>query len=279
MAADANGNDLGKVNVVITAAAAIAPYEAANVLTSEQGGDASADLPEAYVPLGLIKSDGGATEEMDQDDPIEFLQQGYSLAADPTMTIQIGLAEFNAAVRRLITGKTPDEHGMISVETYTPDTKWLLFYEEVYKNGRVVRKNGVVQVTATEVDQSERGAVKGRNVTMTWQPDPLIGNGTTTKFNEWHYPSDDDAQVDSVTASKESITGNAGGTDSFTVTVLPEKASGTTITATSGDDSIAKATVSGSTVNVRLVSQGSTTITVKAGDKTDTVNVTVNASE
>lgn len=233
MAADANGNDLGKVDVVITAAAAIAPYEAGNVLTSEQGGAAAVELPEAYVPLGLIKSDGGATEEMDQDDPIEFLQQGYSLAADPTMTIQIGLAEFNAAVRRLITGKTPDEHGMISVETYTPDTKWLLFYEEVYKNGRVVRKNGVVQVTATEVDQSERGAVKGRNVTMTWQPDPLIGNGTTTKFNEWHYPSDGDVQVDSVTASKESITGNAGGTDSFTVTVLPEGASGTTITATS----------------------------------------------
>lgn len=277
MAADANGNDLGKVDVVITAAAAIAPYDAANVLTSEQGGGQSAQLPEAYVPLGLIKSDGGATEEMDQDDPIEFLQQGYSLSADPTMTIQIGLAEFNAAVRKLITGKTPDEHGMIGIETYTPDTKWLLFYEEVYKNGRVIRKNGVIQVTTTEIDQSERGSVKGRNVTMTWQPDQLIGNGTTTKFNEWHYPVDDEP-IESVTASKETITGNAGGSDSFTVEILPS-GTDTPITAKSNDDSIAKATVSGSTVNVELVAQGSATITVAAGGRTDTVQVTVNPAE
>lgn len=191
MAADDKGNDVEAVDVIITSALAIAPYDAANVLTSEQGGGQAATLPEAYIPVGLIKSDGGANESIEQGDAIEFLQDGYSISADPTMSIQIGLAEFNKAVRLLTTGKTPDENGMISVETYTPDTKWLTFYEEVYKNGRVRRLNGVAKATAIEIDQSERGSVKGRNVTLTWKPDPLIGNGTTTKFNEWHWPTDE----------------------------------------------------------------------------------------
>ncbi|MEE8725817.1 MAG: hypothetical protein SOH95_02440 [Bifidobacterium crudilactis] len=189
MTADAKGNDLQAVDVPITGQLAVAPYDADNLLTSEAGGGPTVTWPTTnpYVWLGLIKQDGGATESQDQDDAIEFFQKGYFLNQDPTMTIQWGLAEFNAAVRKLITGQTADANGMIAVDTYTPDTKWILFYEEVYKNGKVRRLNGVIQVTTTEVDQSERGSVKGRTVTMTWQPDEIVGNGSTTKFNEWQY--------------------------------------------------------------------------------------------
>lgn len=276
MAADSKGNDTGKVDVVITAALAIAPYDAENVLAPEQGGGDTVDLPEAYVPVGLIKSDGGANESIDQEDAIEFLQDGYSLASDPTMSIQFGLAEFNKAVRLLTTGKMPDENGMISVDTYTPDTKWLMYYEEVYKNGRVRRLNGVAQVTTTEIDQTERGSVKGRNVTLKWLPDPLIGNGTTTKFNEWHWPADDDdddpvVEVASINASKDSVTGTAGTTDTFTVDVQPATATDKTVTATSNHEEYATATVEGTTVTVHFVAEGNATITVKAGGKTDTV--------
>ncbi|MCI2158701.1 hypothetical protein [Bifidobacterium crudilactis] len=189
MTSDSKGNDLQAVDVPITGQLAIAPYDAANLLTSEQGGGKTVTWPKTnpYEWLGLIKQDGGATESQDQDDAIEFFQKGYYLNQDPTMTIQWGLAEFNAAVRKLITGQTADANGMIAVDTYTPDTRWVLFYEEVYKNGKIRRLNGVIQVTTTEVDQSERGSVKGRTVTMTWQPDKIVGNGSTTKFNEWQY--------------------------------------------------------------------------------------------
>ncbi|MDN6233903.1 MAG: Ig-like domain-containing protein [Bifidobacterium crudilactis] len=191
MTADSKGNNLQAVDIPITGQLAIAPYDAANLLTSEQGGGKTVTWPSPnpYEWLGLIKQDGGATESQDKGDAIEFFQKGYYLNPDPTLTIQYGLAEFNAAVRKLITGQTADANGMIAVDTYTPDTKWILFYEEINKNGKIRRLTGVVQVTKTEVDQSERGSVKGRSVTMTWQPDEHVGNGSTTKFNEWQYDS------------------------------------------------------------------------------------------
>ncbi|TPF97564.1 hypothetical protein EP30_01075 [Bifidobacterium sp. UTCIF-39] len=191
MAQDSLGNDLTQVDLPITAALAIASYSQTNVLASAAGGGAKVTLPEGYRRLGLIKQDGGANESMDQDSPIEFFQKGYKLSLDPTISIQWGLAEFNKVVRELITGKAPDENGMITVSTWTPDTKWLVYYEEVYKSGRIRRLNGVMQVTGTEIDQSERNSVKGRNVTLEWQTDPLIGDGVTSLYNEWQYdPAD-----------------------------------------------------------------------------------------
>ena len=280
MTADANGNDLTAVDVVITAALAIAPYEQANILTSEAGGGENADLPAAYMPLGLIKSDGGATESMDQEDPIEFLQDGYQLSADPTISIQYGLAEFNRVVRQLTTGKTPDANGMIEVETYTPDTKWCLFYEEVYKNGRVRRLNGVVQVTTTEIDQSERGAVKGRNVTLTWKTDPWVGNGKTTKFLEWHYPEDDAAPdpvkpVTGVTADKTGVLlDDTATTVDVTLTVTPYDATVESVTAVSDHPDVASVRVDGLKLVITRTGYGTARITATVDGHDVTINVT-----
>lgn len=280
MTADANGNDLTAVDVVITAALAIAPYEQANILTSEAGGGENADLPAAYMPLGLIKSDGGATESMDQEDPIEFLQDGYQLSADPTISIQYGLAEFNRVVRQLTTGKTPDANGMIEVETYTPDTKWCLFYEEVYKNGRVRRLNGVVQVTTTEIDQSERGAVKGRNVTLTWKTDPWVGNGKTTKFLEWHYPEDDAAPdpvkpVTGVTADKTGVLlDDTATTVDVTLTVTPDDATVESVTAVSDHPDVASVRVDGLKLVITRTGYGTARITATVDGHDVTINVT-----
>ena len=272
MAKDSKGNDLNAVEVPITAALAIAPYDPANVLTSDQGGGRTATLPDAYLPLGLIKQDGGATESVEQDEAIEFLQNGYQLTADPTFSIQYGLAEFNSTVRRLITGKTPDRNGMIGVETYTPDTKWLLFYEEVYKNNRVRRLNGVIQVTATEIDQTTRGSVKGRNVTMTWQPDPLIGNGTTTKFNEWHWPDDDYVPTTGITLTPASATVTVDDTVDLAVALLPAGATDQSYTVTVSDAS-ATATIS-ATDPLKITVRG-----VKATETGKPVTVTATSAD
>lgn len=275
MAADSKGNDLESVDVVITAAFAIAPYAQENVLTSEQGGAETADLPAAYRPVGLIKSDGGATESAEAGDAIEFLQDGYTLNGDSTMTIQLGLAEFNATVRELTTGKTADANGMIAVETYTPDTKWIGYYEEVYRSGRVRRLNGVVQVTATEIDQSERGSVKGRNVTLTWKTDPWIGNGKTTKYLEWHWPVVDAATV-SLTPAE--LTVQATKTATLTAKVTP---AGAALTAKSSDETKATVAVNGTTVTVTgkaATDAGKpVTVSVTAGGGTAVAKVTVTA--
>lgn len=283
MAKDAKGNDLQAVEVPVTAALAIAPYDAANVLTSEQGGGRTAQLPDSYVPLGLIKQDGGATESMEQDEAIEFLQSGYQLTADPTMTIQVGLAEFNAAVRKLITGKTPDKNGMISVETYTPDTKWIMFYEEVYKNGRIRRLNGVMQVTTTEIDQTTRGSVKGRNVTMTWSPDPLIGNGSTTKFNEWHWPDDDYTPVTGIAITPATANVEADADVELTIAITPATATDRSFTVESSDTESATVTISPTDPTKAVVhgvkaNASPVTITAVSNDSgaTATAKVTVN---
>lgn len=47
-------------------------------------------------------------------------------------------------------------------------------YEEItYKNGNVDRRAGVIQVTANEPGQAERGSVLGRAVTVKWVRDDL----------------------------------------------------------------------------------------------------------
>lgn len=174
---DAQGNDLSAVAVPSTGAICVVPYSEENVITRSMISKklAEPELPEAYdrskACLGLITSDGGPQDAGDQDDAIEFWQQGYSLNADPSLTTAFTIAEDNDFTREFCYGEKPDEDGVIGVETLTPDTKWMAYYEEVYKSGAVTRRAGVIQVTANEPGQSERGSVKGRAVTVTWLND------------------------------------------------------------------------------------------------------------
>lgn len=179
MAADTQGNDLQSVNVTVTGRIAVVPYDEENVITSEMIGTDVADpqLPTAYKDacIGLVTGDGAPQDASETGDAVEFWQQGYQINGEASITTAFTAAEDNAVTRRFVNGSDPDEHGVYGIDTLTPDGKWMAYYEEAYKNGRVYRRAGVVTLTGNEPGQSTRGSVKGRALTVTWQNDEYYG--------------------------------------------------------------------------------------------------------
>lgn len=281
MSRDSQGNDLQQVNVPITGAICLVPYEAGNVITGEMiaADKQEPELPDAYdrlkSALGLITSDGGPQDSIDQDDPIEFFQGGYALNADPVITTALTLAEDNAMSRRVSYGTDPDENGVYGVDTLTPDEKWMAYYEETYKNGKVLRRAGVVQVTGNEPGQSERGSVKGRALTVTWQSDTLYGNH---KFIEAVYDPAAKAakRVQSVTLDKHSVSVAVNAKAKLAPVFTPNDATDKTGTWSSDDKAIATVDTSGSVTGVKA---GATVVTFLShdGSKTASCAVTVTA--
>ncbi|WP_416444740.1 hypothetical protein AB3K78_15535 [Leucobacter sp. HNU] len=174
MSADTQGNNLDAVGVPITGMAAFAPVASANVITKAALGASPLVLPEAFRKLGLYKQDGGPTDARESEDPIEFFQVGYKLAGNGTRTVQINLAEQNAAVQQLVEGKEPDANGVIEVSASLPDNRFILLVVTRYRNGMEKRRIGVASVTAVEPDQEERGAVAGQAVTFSWAEHELF---------------------------------------------------------------------------------------------------------
>lgn len=174
MSADSQGNDLDAVQVPLTGLAAFAPLLEANIIEKADLGASPLVLPAAYKRLGLYKQDGGPAPSRDTDDPIEFFQKGYTIAADGTRSVVIGLAEDNAAVRALTEGVEPDANGVIEVSSSLPNNRFILLVVTKYRNGAEKRQLGAASVTAVEQDQSERGSVEGQNVTFTWHEDDLF---------------------------------------------------------------------------------------------------------
>lgn len=183
MAADEQGNDLGAVSVPVGGLIAVAPYASANVIADADMGQTPLALPEAYELLGLVKQDGAPKHAREDGDALEFWQPGYKLHGEGSRSIQVNLAENNTAVLKLTEGKEPDTNGVIYVDSKLPDARVLLFVATKFKNGTEDRYNGVAQVSAIEVDQDERGSVRGRSVTLTWVEDTLF-NGSP--FKMWH---------------------------------------------------------------------------------------------
>ena len=179
MAKDKQGNDLANVGVPITGAICIVPYAEDNVITRTMISkkNATPKLPEVYArstaALGLIANDGAPQDSTETGDPIEFWQGGYTLNGDTTIYTAFTTAEDNDLTRELCFGEKPDADGVIAVDTFTPDTKWMAYEEITYKNGNVDRRAGVIQVTANEPGQAERGSVLGRAVTVKWVRDDL----------------------------------------------------------------------------------------------------------
>lgn len=175
MAVDEQGNDLDAVGVPIGGIIAFAPYDTVGgVLSDAALGATPLALPAGYQKLGLVKQDGAPQHAREAGDAIEFWQKGYVLPGDGTRTLQISLAESNDAVLKLVEGKDPNSDGVIYVDSSLPSARVLVFLATKFKGGDEERYNGVAQVTAVEVDQDERGAVRGRAVTLTWQEDPLF---------------------------------------------------------------------------------------------------------
>ena len=81
--------------------------------------------------------------------------------------------------------------------------------------------------------------------------------------------------VESVTLNKTELALEVGGEETLTATVAPDNATDKAVTWSS--DNTAIATVENG--KVTAIAAGTATITAKAGDKTDTCSVTVNAAE
>lgn len=186
MAADKQGNDLNAVKNVLTSKIIVAPYVAGKTLTASQIAPSVADpitelgdvFGSSSSAVGLITSDGAPQDSRDGDDATEFHQPGYTLNADPTLTLAFTAAEDNDLTRLMTIGK-PDETGVYHVKDIIQDTKWFAYQETIYKSGRKRRRLGVIQITGNEPAQDTRGEVSGLSLTATWQLDPAVDGGNS----------------------------------------------------------------------------------------------------
>lgn len=186
MTADNQGNDLNAVKNVLTSKIIVAPYVAGKTLTASQIAPSVADpitelgdvFGSASAAVGLITSDGAPQDSRDGDDATEFHQPGYTLNADPTLTLAFTAAEDNDLTRLMTIGR-PDETGVYHVKDIIQDTKWFAYQETIYKSGRKRRRLGVIQITGNEPAQDTRGEVSGLSLTATWQLDPAVDGGNS----------------------------------------------------------------------------------------------------
>ncbi len=186
MTADNQGNDLNAVKNVLTSKIIVAPYVPGKTLTASQIAPSVADpitelgdvFDSSSATVGLITSDGAPQDSRDGDDATEFHQPGYTLNADPTLTLAFTAAEDNDLTRLMTIGK-PDETGVYHVKDIIQDTKWFAYQETIYKSGRKRRRLGVIQITGNEPAQDTRGEVSGLSLTATWQLDPAVDGGNS----------------------------------------------------------------------------------------------------
>lgn len=186
MTADNQGNDLDSVKNVLTSKIIVAPYVAGTTLTASQIAPSVADpitelgdvFGSSSATVGLITSDGAPQDSRDGDDATEFHQPGYTLNADPTLTLAFTAAEDNDLTRLMTIGR-PDETGVYHVKDIIQDTKWFAYQETIYKSGRKRRRLGVIQITGNEPAQDTRGEVSGLSLTATWQLDPAVDGGNS----------------------------------------------------------------------------------------------------
>lgn len=186
MTADNQGNDLNAVKNVLTSKIIVAPYVAGKTLTASQIAPSVADpitelgdvFDSSSATVGLITSDGAPQDSRDGDDATEFHQPGYTLNADPTLTLAFTAAEDNDLTRLMTIGE-PDETGVYHVKDIIQDTKWFAYQETIYKSGRKRRRLGVIQITGNEPAQDTRGEVSGLSLTATWQLDPAVDGGNS----------------------------------------------------------------------------------------------------
>lgn len=186
MTADNQGNDLDSVKNVLTSKIIVAPYVAGKTLTASQIAPSVADpitelgdvFGSSSSAVGLITSDGAPQDSRDGDDATEFHQPGYTLNADPTLTLAFTAAEDNDLTRLMTIGR-PDETGVYHVKDIIQDTKWFAYQETIYKSGRKRRRLGVIQITGNEPAQDTRGEVSGLSLTATWQLDPAVDCGNS----------------------------------------------------------------------------------------------------
>lgn len=258
--------DLNAVGIPLTGLAAFAPVTEANVIPDADMGSPTIKLPSAYRQLGLYKDDGGPQDDRDDDDALEFFQDGFKLPGNSTVTVEIGLAEDNLNVNALIDGKEPDENGVVYVDASLPAATFIFFVATRFKNGMELRRNGVARVQSIEVDQEERGSVRGKSVTFEWVPDPLF---KMSPFKKW-FGTPGSITLD---VAPKAVSVEENKTTKLTATTSP---SGLQVTWKSADEATATVASDGTVTGVKA--GGPVTITASAGSAKSTTQVTVTAA-
>jgi len=187
MSADTLGNDVAAVGLPVTGSLGFAPIGTA-IPTPAAGGAADFKLPAAFRKAGLFKEDGGFNWTLEADgDPIVFFQEGYSIPSGlANATLEVGLAQYDNIVRELTFGKVPDANGYITIDAGGHATQFVIFTEEIFKNGVIRRRvAAVASVSAIALDQSTRGEVNGVTVTFKIERSPLLAN---EHLGEWLLP-------------------------------------------------------------------------------------------
>lgn len=162
MSADQYGNDVTAVGIPVTGFAGYAPKGTIKP-TPAEGGAADFTLPAAFKKLGLLTEDGGFEWTLEPDgDPIMFWQDGYSIPSGLANAECVAkLAQYDDIVRQVSWGKVPDENGYITIDAGGHALEFVLFTEEIFKNGVIRRRVADISVSGAKVDKSERGTVNG----------------------------------------------------------------------------------------------------------------------
>lgn len=156
--------------------------------TPVAGGAAGFTLPAAYKKAGLLTEDGGFEWSMEADgDPIKFFQDGYEIPSGlSNVTLTVKLAQKDERVRSLVTGKTADANGYMTIDGGGTAVRYVIFTEEIYKNGAIRRRVAAnAGIKSVKEDKSERGSVNGYEVVFTIATSPLLNN---EHIGEWLLP-------------------------------------------------------------------------------------------
>lgn len=183
MAADTLGNDVTAVGVPITGFLGFAPA-GTTLPTPVEGGAAAFVLPVGFRKAGLFTDDGGFEWTLEPDgDPITFFQEGYSIPSGlANADLVVKLAQYDAIVRELAYGKTADANGYITIDAGGHATEYVVFTEEIFKNGVIRRRVSEMQVSGAKVDKAKRGEVNATEVSFHGKRSPQLNN---EHIGEW----------------------------------------------------------------------------------------------
>lgn len=188
MAQDAFGNDIAAVGIPVTGFLGFAP-SGTTLPTPTAGAAVDFSLPIAFKKAGLLTEDGGFEWTLEPDgDPIVFWQEGYQIPSGlANATLVAKLAQYDEIVRQLAWGKTADANGYITIDAGGHALEFVVFTEEIFKNGVIRRRVASVNVTSVKVDKSERGGVNGTEVTFSAKRLPALNN---EHIGEWLIPAE-----------------------------------------------------------------------------------------
>lgn len=167
MAADSFGNDVTAVGVPVTGHMGVAPA-GTTLPTALEGASDTYTLPVAFKLPGLLTEDGGFEWSMEADgDPIVFWQDGFSIPSGlANVELKVKYAQTDETVREIIRGKVADVNGYMTIDGGGTSARYVLFTEEIFKNGTIRRRvAGNASVASVAEDKSERGSVLGYEVT------------------------------------------------------------------------------------------------------------------